>query len=192
MSTLMRVQSRVQGGPGFRNGPRADRDHLDSMRRTYDLKVPNVKVLAVGLVVVALPACVGSGGGGTLTPTQYRREANAVCARLNRLQLQPPKARTFTDKFATDSRELRQALSTLQALRPLPSLVRLNARVDALDSHAVDFFASIVKQLKAGTITPQAAVTKLGAYTNSGRGARETALWKKLGVGVCVHGPRTG
>jgi hypothetical protein len=132
--------------------------------------------------VAAIAATSARAAQPALTVTEYRHEANAICADLTAFQL--PARGTLPDRITALLDKGRVSLTALRRLRPPRSLAKLHAQIMAIDAQRIDFVASLVARLKAGRITisglaDQVARSPLAAEANE--------LWKQVGAFACVQ-----
>jgi hypothetical protein len=137
-------------------------------------------------------ACLGCGGGSsatpppaaqpTLTATEYRQQASAICNDFNAFRF--PEQGTLADRLAALLDKGRTTLAALRRLRPPSSLARLHAQIMVTDARRIEMLASLTAQLKAGRLT----ISQLAArVARSPLAAEADALWKQVGAFACVQ-----
>ena len=142
-----------------------------------------VRALAVCSLVALVAGIPAQASGPRLTPAAYRAKATAICNALNTFT--PPASGTFAQKFTVLVGEAISARKELGNLRPPTSLALLHAKVIALEARDIDFFRSLLNQLRAGKI---GTAQLIASFAQAPSGTDEDRIWKQLGVPACVEG----
>jgi hypothetical protein len=129
---------------------------------------------------------------GALSPSDYRAQASAACAKANKqgkaLGLDQPKtsAAEVEKSVAAALAINRQRYATLRALQPPASLAAAHRRALGIVAQEISLVAGEVKQMQAGT-APFTVLAKSGA-TGLRLLIREASAWGAAGVAVCSSG----
>jgi hypothetical protein len=126
-----------------------------------------------------------------LSPTQYRQQANAICADLHKKLngLQEPassKSEDVVPYFEKAFNYTTPAIQKLKQLSPPASLAAGHQRALGLILQQDKLLHQVLEQIKGGT-SPEKAINKADA-TLTKLGDTETATWKKMGVAECAKG----
>jgi len=132
--------------------------------------------------VAAIAATSARAAQPTLTATEYRQQASAICNDFNAFRF--PEQGTLADRLAALLDKGRTTLSALRRLRPPSSLAGLHAQIMVTDARRIEMLASLTAQLKAGRLT----ISQLAArVARSPLAAEANALWKQVGAFGCVQ-----
>jgi len=136
----------------------------------------------LALILAAAVAATTAQAAPRLSASAYREQASAICAGLNRMTL--PDTGSLADRFTTGLEKGREALAALGRLRPPQALAKLHAQALANAGRRADLLASLIAELRAGTIS----LAQFGnRWTGSPLVARARSLWEQLGVTACVR-----
>jgi hypothetical protein len=136
--------------------------------------------LCLVLCTAVVLAASASAAGPTLTASQYRVEANAICTDLN--DYEPPSG-TLANQFAAVLAKAHRSLRSLKRLEPPEKLAAAHAQVVALISKGLVTFDSLLARLRSGKLTESQFRAAVGRVSSK----REDALWAKLGANVCAR-----
>jgi hypothetical protein len=136
---------------------------------------------ALILATVLLTAgCGGDDGGGPLTKEEFEREANAICAAMNRdlSRLgQPESSQEFVEQLEAGQRRLREALRELEQLDAPPEYERdfrtllrqgdeavatINELIAAGESQDAEEFAEIAERAEKADAESDKVARRLG------------------------------
>jgi hypothetical protein len=134
------------------------------------------------LCAAAASAATCAQAAPTLTVSQYRHQANAICSDFNAFRLPPQGA--LVDRLQALVDKGRGSLAALRSLRPPHSLAKLHSQILVVNAERVAMLASLVSRLKAGRIT----LTQLAdEVARSPFAAQSNVLWKQAGAFSCVQ-----
>ena len=128
---------------------------------------------------------------GALSPSAYRAQANAACAKANKQrkalgQLETASSPEIVKWVAAGLVISRQTYATLRALRPPASLAAAHRRALGLEAQEIAIVAGELKQMQAGAdpdkVMAKSGLTALRLY------GREVSAWAAAGVAVCASG----
>jgi hypothetical protein len=140
-----------------------------------------MRVLCLASVIIAsVAASSAQAATPPLTVSQYRTQANALCAAGAKAAL-PTGSPVVVWTAALHL--LRADWTAVGDLRPPTSLASLRAQILAVGKNEVTWFSSEVAKLRAGTITNTVFETQLNAQPY---GTEEDALWARIGATVCA------
>jgi hypothetical protein len=138
--------------------------------------------LARAAALAAPAAASARAAQPTLTVSQYRHQANAICSDFDRFQL--PTSGTLADRLAEGVDKGRASLAALRRLRPPRSLARLHAEILRAEDQRLELAGALIGRLKTGRITIRELAGKLG---QSPAVAEANALWRQVGACSCVQ-----
>src|ERR1700755_2780147 len=112
------------------------------------MRLHRIAILAA--LLVGATAAVAQAGGPTLTASQYRAKANAICADLNAYT---PPSGTLATQFGAALTKAHAELRSLQKLKPPTVLAATHRQVTVLIAGGLDTFDSLLAQLRSGKLT---------------------------------------
>lgn len=143
-----------------------------------------IVIACIGCTAAAAAAAASAHAGRpALSAGEYRRQANAICDRINRFQL--PRTGSLADQLSAGLDVGRSALAALRRLHPPAPLAQLHAAILANDVQELHLLTSLVTALKARRITLAQFASRFGGNPYA---ARNNALWTEAGALECVRG----
>jgi hypothetical protein len=122
------------------------------------------------------------GSPQALTVAQFRAKASAICLKLYRAKV--PKG---TAGLAAMLPALRAADSSLEALKPPPSLAKLDKGLVADEKRIADFLPTLAKAAKNGNHAVLLHVLFTPRFIQAS--SKEEKLWTAIGSKACASGP---
>src|SRR5262249_21222448 len=138
------------------------------------------RIAVLAALLVTAFAATAQAAAPTLTASQYRAKANAICAQLNAYS---PPSGTLAAQFGAVLAEAHRSLSSLKQLRPPQQLAAMHRQLTVLIAGGLDHFDSLLAQLRSGKLTETRFRSAVGRVSSK----QEDALWSKLGAKVCAQ-----
>jgi hypothetical protein len=133
----------------------------------------------VALVLIAVMASSAHAAGPTLTASQYRAQANAICTDLENYT---PPSGALVHSMEAVLAKAHDSLRALKKLKPPHELAALHSQVTVLISREGATVDSLFVQLRTGKLSESQFRAAVGGMS----GKKERALWAKLGAKVCA------
>lgn len=146
--------------------------------------------LGLTALVAATALALAAAAFGALSPSAYRAQANAACAKAKKQtkalgQLENPSAAAIEKQIAAALAISRQEYATLRALQPPASLAAAHRRALGLHAQGLAIVEGELKQMQAGA-DPIKVIDKSGPTSLRLLG-RELSAWAAAGVTVCSN-----
>ena len=142
-------------------------------------------------LVAAAALALAAAAFGALTPSAYRAQANAACAKAGKQrkalgQLENATNPEIVKWVAAGLVISRQQYATLHALQPPASLAAAHQRALGFEAQELAIVEGELKQMNAGA-DPVKVMNKVG-FTGLRLYGRELSAWAAAGVRVCSSG----